>query len=165
MRVSEFVLALSVTAAATVAVAQQPAAQALKTFSSSADVAALQAKAKADHKQGQAIVTEPILRLAPYNANLEYRPQAGTAAVHIKEAEMFYVIDGSATMVTGGTLVDGKPNGDNITGPSIEGGTAQKLSKGDFLFVPENTPHWVSAVEGSVTFMTLHVPRPVPAGK
>jgi mannose-6-phosphate isomerase-like protein (cupin superfamily) len=159
MRASEILLAVSVTAAATIAVAQQPAANAMKLFASSADVAALQAKAKADHKQGQAIVSERILQLAPYNANLEYRPQAGTAAVHIKEAELFYVIDGSATMVTGGKLVGGTQNGDNITGPSIEGGTTQKLSKGDFLLVPENTPHWVSAVDGSVTFMTLHVPR------
>lgn len=159
MRAKEILVALSVTAAATVAMAQPPGANVMKLFASSADVQALQAKAKADHKQGQAIVSEPILRLAPYNVNLEYRPQAGTAAVHIKEAELFYVIDGSATMTTGGKLVDGKQNGDNITGPSIEGGKSQKMSKGDFLFVPENTPHWVSAVDGSVTFMTLHVPR------
>ena len=49
-------------------------------------------------------MTEPILRLAPYNASLEYRAAVGPAAIHEKDAEFFYVIDGTATMMTGGKL-------------------------------------------------------------
>ena len=60
----------------------------LKTFASSADVQALIAKAKSEHKEGQAIVTEPILQFAPYTATLEYRASAGAAAVHPNQAEM-----------------------------------------------------------------------------
>ncbi len=66
--------------------AQQPAPP-TKTYSSAADVAALLAKAKASHKDGQPIVIERILELAPYGANLEYRTSVGPAAVHEKEAE------------------------------------------------------------------------------
>src|SRR6266852_4488646 len=80
----------------TAAVAQQPAAQAMKLFASSADVTALIAKAKSDRKEGQALVAQRILSLAPYNANLEYRAAVGPASVHEKEAEMFFVIDGTA---------------------------------------------------------------------
>ena len=54
------------------------------------------------------MVSEPILRLAPYRADLEYRVAVGPAAVHIHEAEVFYVIDGSCTMTVGGRLTEEK---------------------------------------------------------
>jgi mannose-6-phosphate isomerase-like protein (cupin superfamily) len=147
------------TIAAGAAWAQQPAPP-TKTYSSAADVSALLAKAKADHKDGQATVIENILRLAPYSANLEYRTAVGPAAVHEREAEMFYVLDGSATLVTGGKLANEKrTNAENLTGTGIEGGTAQAVAKGDVVIVPENTPHWFSAINGSVVLMSLHVPR------
>jgi mannose-6-phosphate isomerase-like protein (cupin superfamily) len=147
------------TIAAGAAWSQQPAPP-TKTYSSAADVTALLAKAKADHKDGQATVIENILRLAPYSANLEYRTAVGPAAVHEHEAEMFYVLDGSATLVTGGKLANEKrTNAENLTGTAIEGGTAQAVSKGDVVIVPENTPHWFSAIDGSVVLMSLHVPR------
>ena len=161
-----FVVSLALTLAATVAVAQQPAqsgAAMMKTFASSSDVAALIAKAKADRKEGQPTVSEPIMRLAPYNVNLEYRTAVAPAALHEKDAEMFYVIDGSATMVTGGKLVDEKrTNEANLSGASIEGGNSRHIAKGDFIFVPENTPHGFSSIDGTLIVMTFHVPRPVP---
>ena len=145
--------------AATAGWPQQPAPP-TKTYASAADVAALWAKAKADHKDGQAIVAEPILRLAPYGANLEYRSSVGAAAVHEKEAELFYVIDGSATLITGGKLTEEKrTNAENLTGIGIEGGKSQAVAKGDFVIVPENTPHWFSAINGTIVLMSLHVPR------
>jgi mannose-6-phosphate isomerase-like protein (cupin superfamily) len=135
-------------------------AQTMKTYSSAADVAALAAKAKSERKGDQPNVTERILQLPPYNANLEYRASVGPAAVHEKEAEVFYVIDGSATMVTGGKLVkESRTNAENLSGTGIEGGTSRTVAKGDFIIVPENTPHWFSAINGTLTLMTLHVPR------
>jgi len=149
----------------TAAVAQQPAApQAMKTYTSSADIGALIAKAKSERKENQPTVTENILRAAPYNASLEYRASVGPAAVHEKEAEFFYVIDGSATMVTGGKLVEEKRNGDYLSGTGIEGGTPRSVAKGDFIVVPENTAHWFSAINQTLVLMSLHVPRPVPSG-
>lgn len=160
------IIGLTLLAMAAVAVAQprQSSSQAIKTFSSSADVQALIAKAKKDRKENQPLVAERILQLAPYNANLEYRASVGPASVHEKEAEMFYVIDGSATLVTGGKLVNEKrTNAANLTGTAIEGGMSRQVAKGDFIIVPENTPHWFSAINGAVVLMTLHVPRPVPS--
>ena len=144
--------------------AQQPAAPAVKTFSSASDVAALLSKAQSERKENQPLVTERILQLAPYNANLEYRASVGPAAVHETEAEVFYVIDGSATMITGGKLVnETRTNAANLSGTAIEGGASRPVAKGDFIVVPENTPHWFSAINGSIVLMTLHVPRPVAA--
>ncbi|HJZ99926.1 MAG TPA: cupin domain-containing protein [Bryobacteraceae bacterium] len=142
------------------AVAQQPGAtQSVKVYSSSSDVAAMIAKAKAGRKENQPIVTDRILQLAPYSANLEYRASVGPAAVHEKEAEMFYVIDGSATLTTGGKLTAETRNGDNLQGTGIEGGMSRTISKGDFVIVPENTPHWFSKIDGTLVLMSLHVPR------
>ena len=157
-------IGLTLTLLAAGAVAQQPAApSAMKTYTSAADITALIAKARSDRKDNAPTTTENILRIAPYNASLEYRAAVGPAAVHEKEAEFFYVIDGSATMVTGGKLVEEKRNGDNLTGTAIEGGSSKSVAKGDFIVVPENTAHWFSAINGTLVLMSLHVPRPVPA--
>lgn len=140
-----------------VSVAQAPT---VKTFASSSEIAGLMAKAKAARKGNQPTVIEPILRLAPYNVNLEYRSAVGPAAVHEKEAEMFYVLDGSATMTTGGKLAGEKrTNAENLTGTGIEGGTPREISKGDVLIVPQGVPHWVSKINGTVVLMSMHVPR------
>ena len=169
MRPISIALILVVCTAAAAA-AQQPATPAptpvtaMKTFCSSADVQALLAKAKSEHKDGQAIVAERVLQLAPYNANLEYRASVGPAAVHEKEAELMYVVEGSGTITTGGTLVNPThTNPENLTGTAIDGGSQQKIAKGDFIFIPENTPHWINTIDGTITLVSLHVPRPVPS--
>lgn len=141
--------------------ARQSAEKPTKTFTSSAEVTALIAKAKGERKEGQPLVTEPMLELGTYDGHLEYRPSVGNAAVHEKEAEIFYVIDGSATLVTGGKLVkETRTNPTNLTGSAIEGGTSRRIAKGDFIIVPENTPHWFSSIDGALVLFSVHVPRP-----
>ncbi|HEY4362082.1 MAG TPA: cupin domain-containing protein [Bryobacteraceae bacterium] len=158
-------IGFTVTVLTAALVAQQPpAAQAMKTFTSSSEITAMIAKAKADRKD-QPLISQRILGLAPYQASLEYRASVGTAAVHEKEAEFFYVIDGAGTLTTGGKLTGETRNGDNLTGKGVEGGKQQQVSKGDFIVVPENTPHWFSKIDQTLVLMSLHVPRPVPAAK
>ncbi len=132
---------------AAVALAQQPD----NTFVSAADVDAMVAKAKTDRKPDQANFIQPLLRLAPYRANLEYRIEGvdTPATIHEKEAELIYVIDGAGTFTTGGKL----------SGTGVEGGTSRKISKGDYIFVPENTPHSFTKTEGRLVIMSIHVPR------
>jgi mannose-6-phosphate isomerase-like protein (cupin superfamily) len=154
------------TSAASTTLTQAPAAQMdasmMNTFSSAADVQALLAKAKAERKEGQVMVAEHILSLAPYTANLEYRPIDGAVAVHEKEAEMVYVIDGGGTLTTGGTVVGEKrTNTANLSGTAIDGGTMRTIAKGDFAIIPEGTPHQFKPANGMLVMMTLHVPRPV----
>lgn len=138
---------------------QKGAPPAPKLFSSAADVQALIAAAKAQRTKDQPIVTQRILALAPYNANLEYRASVGNASVHDTEAEMFYVIEGSGTLVTGGKLVNETRNGDNLTGSAIEGGQTQTVGKGDFIMVPEKTGHWFNKIDQTLVLMSIHVPR------
>lgn len=160
MRIAGFVFAFAAFLAASAWGQGAPSAAEMKTYTSSSEITALIAKAKSQRKDNQPLVAEPILRLKPYNANLEYRAAVGPAAVHEKEAEVFYVIDGSATLVTGGKLVNEKrTNAANLTGTGIEGGDSRPVAKGDFFIVPENTPHWFSSINGTIVLMSLHVPR------
>ena len=142
--------------------AQQPAASpsAGRTMVSAADVAALEAKAKVDRKDGQALLAQSMIRLDPYNVSLEYRAAVANAAVHETEAELFYVIDGSATLVTGGKLRnETRTNAANLSGSGIDGGQSRHVAKGDFIMVPEGQPHWFSAIDGTVVLMSLHLPH------
>jgi mannose-6-phosphate isomerase-like protein (cupin superfamily) len=134
-----------------------------REYSSAADVSALMAEAKGEHKDGQALQTKRLLTLAPIGANLEYRTGVAAAAVHETEAEVFYVIDGSATMVTGGKLTEEKrTNPENLSGTGIENGNSREIAKGDFIIVPQGVPHWFSKINGTLVLMSLHVPRTTP---
>ena len=141
------------------ALAQAPAAPEMKTFTSSAEVQQLIAHARQIHKAEPTLV-QPILSLAPYRASLEYRTATGPAAVHEKEAELFYVIDGSGTLTTGGKLKDEKrTNPTNLSGAGIDGGQSRTVAKGDFIIVPEGSPHQYTDIKGELILMSIHVPR------
>ena len=155
------VLGLSLVFVSSAAFAQQaPAPAAGRTMVSAADVSAMIAKAKVNRKDNQALLAQSMIRLAPYNVSLEYRAAVANAAVHEAEAELFYVIDGSATLVTGGRLKnETRTNEANLSGSGIEGGQSRHVAKGDFVIVPEGQPHWFSQIDGTVVLMSLHLPR------
>ena len=82
-----------------------------------------------DHEKvakGGTLVTAPDL-----SVSVNRRTAAGQVEVHDKETDTFYVIDGEATVITGGTMVGGavsRPN--QWLGKSIEGGETHHLVKG-----------------------------------
>jgi len=79
--------------------------------------------------------------------------------------EIMRVIEGSGTLVTGGTLRDEKrTNPENLTGSGIDGGTPRRITKGDWVMVPEKTPHWFSQVEGTIVLMSIHLPHAAGTG-
>jgi mannose-6-phosphate isomerase-like protein (cupin superfamily) len=161
MRPQLLAVAVFAATAASNAFAQQAAAPAA-TFMNNKEIMGLVDKAKADRKGDAPLVAEPILSLAPYRAQLEYRPGTSPAAVHEKDAELMVVLEGTGNIVTGGKLVDEKrTNANNLGGPSIAGGNSQSVVKGDMLIVPANTPHQVIPTGGApIVLMTLHVPHP-----
>jgi mannose-6-phosphate isomerase-like protein (cupin superfamily) len=132
-----------------------------KLFAGAADVTAMIAKAKAERKPDQPNFVQPIVRLAPYSANLEHRISGvnAPASVHERDAEMFYVVEGSGTLVTGGKLREEKrTNAENLTGSAIDGGTPRRLVKGDWVMVPERTAHWFTQIDGTLVLMSIHLP-------
>jgi mannose-6-phosphate isomerase-like protein (cupin superfamily) len=101
---------------------------------------------------------------------LVYRPAParGGGASHDKVTEVYHVIDGGGTLVTGGTLVNArrranvaeevtKINGPGYSGDRIEGGVSRRIAKGDVVIVPAGTPHWWSEIDGSVTYLVVRV--------
>lgn len=167
---STIIISLALTLVAAVALAKQPTPKPApqpapqsdaKTmlFTSAADVARLADKSKSERKPNQPTVAQPMLELGGYNGHMEYRASVGNAAVHEKEAELFYVIDGSATLVTGGKLVDEKrTDATNLGGSAISGGTPREIAKGDWILVPENTPHQFNPIHGVIVLFSIHVP-------
>ena len=147
------------------ALAQQPSPPDIKLFASSEEVRKIVAEIKAVRKN-EPLIGRPLLRLVPYRANVEYMGGIAPAAIHPKEAEIFLVLEGSGTMVTGGVLTDEKQSkSGTILGTGITGGTSREIAKGDMLIVPEGVPHFISKINGELILMTLHVPSPFEAGR
>ncbi len=162
MRAHVFAASFITALMASSAFAQQAAPPATRTFLSDKEIMGLIEKAKADRKNDAPNVIEPILTLAPYRAQLEYRPGEAPAALHEKDAELMVVLQGTGNIITGGKLVNEKRNNaNNLGGSSISDGHTQAVVKGDMLIVPANTPHQVIPTGGApIVLMTMHVPFP-----
>jgi mannose-6-phosphate isomerase-like protein (cupin superfamily) len=93
-----------------------------------------------------------------YRVHASRRDTPGQGEVHVRDTDIIYVLDGSATFVTGGTLVDGRTTApDELRGPEIEGGETRRIGKGDVLIVPAGTPHWFKEVAGPVLYYVVKV--------
>ena len=78
-----------------------------------------------------------------YMVHASRREKPGMAEIHTKDADTVYVLDGTATLVTGGMAVDAKviePN--ELRGSAISGGDTHQLKRGDVILVPAGVPHW-----------------------
>lgn len=88
--------------------------------------------------------------------SMSRRDKGGQSEVHAGETDVFYVIEGSATFVTGGTVVDGKTTAPGqIRGSGIKGGKTQQLSAGDVIVIPKGTPHWFKDVPKLVVYYVV----------
>ena len=134
--------------------APTPTDRAKATHFTAADLQSALAKLPADRPAASV----RVFSLDPYNVAVEQRqPRAQGASLHEAQAELFYVIEGSATMVTGGTIADGKRNGTNIQGTTIEGGTRLVFNKGDFIMVPSGVPHQFVDITSPVRVMSMYL--------
>jgi mannose-6-phosphate isomerase-like protein (cupin superfamily) len=98
-----------------------------------------------------------IERTADHAGILLRRTEPGKAEVHETETDVWYVIDGGCILVTGGSLIDAKPEGPGqIRGTGISGGTELKIGKGDFIRIPNGVPHWVKKIEdGELVYIVV----------
>ena len=93
-----------------------------------------------------------------YMVHASRRDSEGQVEIHVKDADVIYMLEGTTTFVTGGTVVGGKPTAaDEIRGTSIQGGETRKLAKGDVITVPKGTPHWFKDVSGPVLYYVVKV--------
>ncbi|HKX29598.1 MAG TPA: heme-binding protein [Blastocatellia bacterium] len=93
-----------------------------------------------------------------YKIHASRRDQAGEAEVHAADTDIFYILEGSATFVTGGELIGGRTiAAGEIRGPEVKGGEAHRLSKGEVIIVPPGTPHWFKEVPGPFIYYVVKV--------
>jgi uncharacterized protein GlcG (DUF336 family)/mannose-6-phosphate isomerase-like protein (cupin superfamily) len=93
-----------------------------------------------------------------FAVNTSRRDSPGQVEVHLKDADVMYVLKGSATIVTGGKLLDGKTvTPDEIRGSQLDGGQARNLVPGDVLVIPRGDPHWFKEVKGPLLYFTVKV--------
>ena len=91
--------------------------------------------------KGGSIVSDPGLVV------LAQRRASGPVEYHDHTNHVFVIVEGEATLVVGGTMVDSKRTApDQMRAPSLEGGTTYHLSKGDVITIPAKTPHWFREV-------------------
>ncbi len=128
-----------------VAVAAPPAARPI-TFVPAPDVTAAFAKGR------------PLVEVENYKVHASRREAPGEAEIHTKDTDIIYVLTGTATFVTGGTIVGARETAaEEIRGASVEGGETRALKAGDFVIVPSGTPHWFKEVPGALTYYVVKV--------
>ncbi len=102
----------------------------------------------------------PLIEIENYKVHASHRDEAGMTEVHVKDTDIIYVLEGKATFVTGGTVVDGKTTApDEIRGKEINGGETRQLAKGDVVIVPSGVPHWFKKVTKPFNYYVVKVAR------
>ena len=93
-----------------------------------------------------------------YMVHASRREKPGMSEVHELDTDIIYVLDGTATFVTGGKSVDPKMVAANeYRGSMIDGGETRQLNKGDVVIVPKGTPHWFKQVDGAFLYYVVKV--------
>jgi uncharacterized protein GlcG (DUF336 family) len=125
--------------------AQQDAELALAGASAAAEAA----------RSGSAV---SLIENESFKVHASHRDQAGRAEVHAREADLIHVLRGSATLVSGGTVVEGKVvEPDEIRGAAIAGGQELALTAGDVVVIPSGVPHWFKQVPGPFDYYVVKV--------
>ena len=100
----------------------------------------------------------PLIEIANYKVHASHRDAPGVAEVHEKDTDIIYILEGSATLVTGGALADGEAIArEEVRGKEIQGGELRRISEGDVIVVPHGTPHWFKEVSGPINYYVVKV--------
>ena len=108
-------------------------------------------------KAGDGQASETLQQYQQHAVMLSFRGRDGVAELHENFADLFIVLDGRVTLVTGGTVVGAETIAPGeIRGSSIEGGVEQPLRAGDIAHVPAGVPHHM-LINGDKTFTSFVV--------
>lgn len=135
-------------------------AKAAETFAASATKSAAVSYFQKDAVAAAFRKGSPLIETEAFKVHASHRDGPGKAEVHERDTDILYVVGGTATLVTGGKVVDPESSAaDEIRGASIEGGETRQLSAGDVVVVPAGTPHWFRAVPGPLDYYVVKTTR------
>jgi mannose-6-phosphate isomerase-like protein (cupin superfamily) len=97
------------------------------------------------------MLTSPLSVDDRHRINLIRRTKAAGAVAHDGFAELHHIIDGSGTLVTGGTIV--RPTGRGAA--TIQNGVSKHVTKGDVIVIPPGMPHWYMDLDGTITYLEV----------
>ncbi len=105
--------------------------------------------------EARQVINKRVLEGGAYSINIRIVKEGDAPLVHSSSADVWVTMEGGATAITGGQLVDGKkrPNVDDEAGTAIRGGVEQALQPGDVLFVPAGVPHGFKDIKGFRAFL------------
>ena len=108
----------------------------------------------------------PLLEAAGYKVHASRRVEPGEAEIHRLDTDVIYVVDGAATLVTGGKAIDTKTIAPNeIRGSKIEGGEEHHITKGDAIIIPNGVPHQFTSVTGELHYFVCKPTAVAAAGQ
>jgi quercetin dioxygenase-like cupin family protein len=151
------------------AAAQSPAPPAIATDVTRAEFMTVLKSMNPDGVADQQI---KVVDIGRYNVAVGILHRSGkakqTAIAHSEITEIYYVIDGAGTFVTGGTMTTPQPApaegstvkvlvGPSTTGPTITGGQSRRIGPGDVIIVPPGVAHWFSAIEKDLDYLVFRV--------
>jgi mannose-6-phosphate isomerase-like protein (cupin superfamily) len=149
-------------------------AAAAQTRGTATDISAEEIQATVRRTAERAVSDQAIrmLDLGGYNVGVGvvHRSAGGPqgAIEHSRITEVYHVIEGAGTLVTGGTIVEPRPsppgsqvvrvlNGPSTAGSSIADGVSRRIKAGDVVIIPPNTPHWFSGIEGRIVYLVVRM--------
>jgi mannose-6-phosphate isomerase-like protein (cupin superfamily) len=102
----------------------------------------------------------PVVQTDQYKVLAARRDKDGQAEVHARDTDIMHVLEGNATLVTGGQVVNGKTTApDEQRGDSITGGTERPLSKDDVVIIPNGVPHLFKDVKPPFLYYVVKVTK------
>jgi mannose-6-phosphate isomerase-like protein (cupin superfamily) len=102
----------------------------------------------------------PMLQTNNYKVMVSRRGGPGAVEIHEKDTDVFYIVDGTATFITGG-----KANGVTQKSPGefgakeIVGGEVHQLAKGDVIVIPNGVPHWFTKTSVPFLYFVVKVSK------
>ena len=100
----------------------------------------------------------PLLETPSFKIHASHREGPGMAEVHATDTDIIYVLAGTATLITGGAVVDGKTVAENETrGVGLSGGEPHPLQRGDVIVVLHGVPHWFKTASAPFNYYVVKV--------
>ena len=139
------------------------------TYVTSADIQAIFNRAPENSVSDQQIRAVSVGKVNVAVAGVYRSAKASNTSIeHDQVTEVYTIIEGSGTMVTGGKMANPerlKPDdntvkvlvGPSMRGGALEGGESHKVGPGDMIIVPAGVPHWFSSIDGAIRYSVVRV--------